>query len=210
MAESLSEIEEAIQSSNQAILQRSLEFAYRCRQREYDRGRMAEARSTATLAILGVLVGLLVPQGADLPSKDDGSFWFLAASYVIPLLFLLVGIVYAFKGLGASQGLRVEVDTVLDFQKQTPEEALRSEVAAAVWECKKAIQPNSARLWYLERCQRSGLLAVFSLAVFGIGRLVTEKLSFEVPACLAVGYVTIAVLALVFERKVLQRVQWSR
>ena len=171
---------------------------------------MAEARATATLAILGVLVGLLVLQGGSLPGKDDGSFWYLAASYVIPLLFLLAGIAYAFKALGAIQGQRVEVDTVFDFQPQTPEEALRSEIAAAVWECKNAIQPNTTRLWYLERCQRNGLLAVFSLAVFGIGLLVTEKLSVEVPSCLGIVYLTVAVLALVFERKVFQRVQWSR
>ena len=91
MPQSLSEIEKAIQSNDEAILLRSLEFAYRCRQREYDRGRMAQARATATLAILGVLVGLLVLQGGSLPGKDDGSFWYLAASYVIPLLFFARG-----------------------------------------------------------------------------------------------------------------------
>ena len=209
MPQSLSDIEKAIQSNDQGVLQRSLDFAYRCRQREYDRGRMAEARATATLAILGVLVGLLIPQGGSLPDSGDASFSFLAASYVIPLLFLLAGIVYAIKGLGVIQGLRVEVDTVFDFQPQTSMEALRSEVTAVVWECKHAVQPNTARLWYLERCQRNGLLAVLSLAVFGIALLVTEKLAVEIPSWVGAVYLVAAVLALVFERKFLQRVQWS-
>ena len=150
MTQSLPEIEEKIQSDDEDVLLHSLDFAYKCRQREYNRGRVAETRATATLAILGILVGLLVPQFESLPDSGDGSFWFLAASYVIPLFFLLAGIVYAFKGLGASQGLRVEVDTVFEFQSQTRIEALRSEVAAVVWECKHAIQPNTTRLWYLE------------------------------------------------------------
>ena len=207
--QSLSEIEKAIHSNDEAVLLRSLDFAYKCRQREYDRGRMAEARATATLAILGVLVALLVPQGGSLPDTSDGSFWFLAISYVVPLTFLLAGIAYAFKGLGPIQGRRVEVDTVFEFQSQTLEHVLRSELAAVVWECKNAIKPNTTRLWYLERCQRNGLLAVFSLAVFGVGVLVTDKLSIEIHWCIGVVYSALAVLALIFERKVFQRVRWS-
>lgn len=209
MTQSLPEIEEKIQSDDEDVLLHSLDFAYKCRQREYNRGRVAETRATATLAILGILVGLLVPQFESLPDSGDGSFWFLAASYVIPLFFLLAGIVYAFKGLGASQGLRVEVDTVFEFQSQTRIEALRSEVAAVVWECKHAIQPNTTRLWYLERCQRNGVLAVFSITVFGIGVMITEKLTVEVPYCVGVVYFIVAVLALIFERKVFLQIKWS-
>lgn len=206
---SLAQVGEMIQSSDRAVLLRCLDFAYRCHERESNRGRTAETRATATLAILGVVVGLVVPQAANLPQMCTQSFWFLATTYVVPLLYLLTGIVHAFCVLSATQRLRVEVDTVFELQDKTELEALRVEITAVVWECKNAVQPNTAKLWHLERCQRKGLLALFALVVFGVALLLSNQLLIDIPSLAAVIYVTVAVLAAVLESKIFRGVNWS-
>lgn len=209
MTNNLSDIEKKIQSDDEDVLRGLLEFAYRCRQREFDRGRTAETRATATLAMLGVVVGLIVSQGDGLPEVDGNNFWFLAISYLIPLCFLLRGVIYALRVLGAAQGLRVEVDAVYDFQQKKLIGALRSEIAAVIWECRNAIAPNSHKLWCLDRCQRNGLLGLVSLFLFGVALALIDKLPVEVPLCVTVLYGILASLTMLFEGKYFQKIQWS-
>ena len=210
MSESISNIQHQITSDSEAVLSQSLDFAYRCRQRETDRGKAAEVRASATLATLGVTAVLVVPQAALFVNVEGVNFWFLAVNYLASLAFLMKGIFFSLRVLGVSQPHRVEVDSLLELQGSTSKDALRAEIAWAVWECKLAVTPNTTKLWSLSQSQRSGILAILALSVFGVTVLVTRKLSIDVHIFVSAILGVAWVLLLFFESKVFNRIRWSR
>ena len=199
MYHTIEEIESQIECDNEKTLQSYLDFVYRCRTRESDRGRTAETRAIATLAVVGVLVGLLIPQFENLPQLEEASFWFLTTSYGIPLFFLLLSAIYAMRVISASKTYRIEAEAILE-ENLTTNEALRYQIALITWECNYATSPNSKKLLSLDRSQRFVLFAVFTMVVFGISMFLSKKLDFYLPACVGLIYLVTAVIASIIER----------
>lgn len=199
------EIRDQLVSEDIGVLEQSLRFASaRCAQ-EAERGRTAEARATAMLAILGILAGFIVPLvGSVEAAKGDGK-WSLLVLFLGSLLFLVKGLYNAVRVLGVSKMYRLEIDTVFDFQPLAPPDALREEIAGLTWEYRKAVQPNTEKLFRLHRCQRSGLLAIIFFMLFGILLLAAREEWLQVPLWAAGVLAVLAALLLVFGDNIFER-----
>ncbi|MBZ6380088.1 MULTISPECIES: hypothetical protein [Pacificimonas] len=185
-------IVEQIASKDLNVLQQSLAFVRERNTAENERGKAAEARATAMLAILGILAGFIVPLAQTISAADGGMRWSLIAALLSSLTFLVKGLYHALGVLSVAKQYRLTVDTVLDFQTLSRAEALREEIAGLVWECRQAIKPNSLKLFRLHRCQRSALTAILLFMLFGLLLLAAQQQWF-----VSVGFAyAIAILAL--------------
>ena len=106
MTDSVAEIRDRVTSNEIEVLKQSLAFANVCLADEKDRGKTAETRAAAMLAVLGVIAGLVVPEAQALGAIKDSASWFLLIGYIAPLLFLLRGVTFAWRVLGVSQRFR--------------------------------------------------------------------------------------------------------
>lgn len=194
----IDEIRERLSSEDINVLEQSLRFAGARYAQEAERGKAAEARATAMLAILGILAGFIVPLVESIEAADGDNKWSLLVLFLGSLLFLVKGLYNAVRVLGVSKIYRLEIETVFDFQPLSRPDALRDEIAGLIWEYRKAIQPNTEKLFRLHRCQRSGLFAIVFFMLFGVFLLATREdwlqLSVSTASCLAV----VAAFLLVF------------
>lgn len=167
----MDEIRKSITSKDIAVLNQSLDFVRLRASLEAERGRNAETRATAMLAVLGLLAGLIVPLIESITKVTGDGKWFLFATFLASLLFLVKGLLYAIRVFGVSKRYRLKPETVYDFQPLSPEDSLREEIAASLWECNKVSQPNTEKLFWLHRCQRNGFIAILFFIVFGLSRI---------------------------------------
>ncbi len=161
------DIRNCITSNDVKVLEQSLTFVKQRAVQEVERGKAAETRATAMLAILGVLASLIVPRIESLVKIAGDSRWLLLVAFLASVLFLGKGLFYAIKVLSVRKPYRVALETVYDFQELSHEDALREEITAILWECRQAVQPNTEKLFWLNRCQRSGFTAIALFLVFG-------------------------------------------
>lgn len=179
------------------MLEQSLRFASTRSAQEAERGKAAENRGTAMLAFLGILAGFIVPVIETVGKGQGDDKWALLILFLATLLFIVKGLYYAVRVLGVSTVYRLKIDTVFDFQTLSREDALRDEIAGLIWECRKAIEPNTVKLFHLHRSQRNGLAAVVTFIMFGILLLGARFNWVHLPCWSAIplGAVALAVLA---------------
>ena len=102
----LCEIRSKITSNDTEVLRHSLGFVQERLREEQDRGKAAETRAVAVLAILGILAGFIVPFAATIESVVECSRPFLYVIFAAPILFFLRGICYAIRILGITKQFR--------------------------------------------------------------------------------------------------------
>lgn len=178
----LEEIEGRLTSEDIAVLKQSLALGEKWLARERERGSRAETRATAMLATLGVISGLVISQADTVATKSGNGDeqWFLMVSFATCFLFLVKGLFYAMKVIGIERGYQIIPDEMTyGFQGLSPVEALRKEIAGVLWTYRKAIQPTTDKLFWLNRCQRSVVVAVLLLVFFGMAVIVTRNDWFE-------------------------------
>ena len=190
------DIRNCITSNDVKVLEQSLTFVKQRAAREVDRGKAAETRATAMLAVLGVFTGLIVPRIESLANIAGDSRWFLLVVFLSSLLFLVRGLVYAIKVLSVGKQYQATPETVYDFQKLSYEDVLREEITTLLWECRQATRPNTEKLFWLNRCQRSGFIAISLFLVFGtlLVPMRGEWLSLPLWASACFGILTITLL----------------
>ncbi|MEO1985123.1 MAG: hypothetical protein ABGX47_00485 [Martelella sp.] len=199
------EIREQLVSEDIDVLEQSLRFASARGAQEAERGKAAEARATAMLAILGILAGFIVPLVGTIDAAKGDDKWSLLILFLGSLLFLVKGLYYAVRVLGVSKMYRLEIDTVFDFQQLARPDALREEIAGLIWEYRKAIQPNTEKLFRLHRCQRSGLLAIIFFMLFGVLLLAAREEWLQLPLWAAGTLAVLAAFLLVVGDKLFER-----
>lgn len=196
---------EQITASDIDVLEQSLAFVRERSALENERGKAAEARATAMLAILGILAGFIVPLIESIDGITGEIKWSLIATLFGSLLFLVKGLYYAVRILGVSKRHRLQIDSVFDFQPLSRADALREEIAGLVWECKQSTRPNTLHLFRLDRCQRSGFIAIILFMLFGILLLAADQHWIALPQWVAyvIGSTVLLMLCLtdiIFEK----------
>ena len=198
MTSRMKEIRDNITSDDETVLRHSFLFASKCLKEEMGRGKAAETRATAILAGLVIFAGLTVPLVDKVKSANSAIFPFFCLTFIAFLLFLVKGIYYALKTLGVSVMYRLNpAGTVYGFQPLALKECLRGHISGIIWAYEKAIQPNTNKLFWLNRSQRNSMIAVFLYVLF-IGELffLSEKLLLLMPSY--IFYILVALVAFVF------------
>ena len=175
MLSRLSEIRSQITSDDKEVLRHSLGFVQERLREEQDRGKAAETRAVAVLAFLGILASLIVPFAATIYTVVEGSRPLLYVLFATSILYLLRGIYYALRILGVIKQYRLTPDSVYDFQPANLVDVLRDDVAATIWLYDQVKEPNTRKLFWLDRAQRSGAMSIFFYVFFGVTLLALRE-----------------------------------
>lgn len=197
----LEELRAEITSTDIGVLRQSLEFARLQARKEVERNRATEARATAMMAALGILVGLVAPVTKSVVDSKGPHDWLILTTLAGALLFLAKGLYYSIRVLWVQKMHRLNADTVCDFQGLSAEDSLREEIADTVWETEELVQPNTARLFWLNRCQRNAVCGIVLFMMFLLLRfpLLEQWIPFQ--GCIAaVLFVTFSLLFLLGDR----------
>lgn len=198
------DIRNYITSNDAKVLEQSLTFVKQRAVQEAERGKVAETRATAMLAVLGILAGLVVPRIESLAKPAGDNWWFLLVAFLASLLFLGRGLFYAIKVLSVRKQYWVKPETVYDFQKLSYEDALREEITAILWECRQMAQPNTEKLFWLNRCQRSGFIAIALFLVFGTLLIFARKECLFLPLWASTCFGILAITLLFFGDRIFE------
>ncbi len=210
MTGSLDEIERKLCSECEPVLTQALQFALRCREREMTRGQRAETRATAMLGILGLIATLAVAQANVLVDVQGGRLALLGVIYLASLAFVVRGLYFAMGVLRGRMVNQINLESVFDFGGLNSKDALRKETAWLIWETRELRQPNNAKLWRLDRCQRSGFVAVILLGLFGLVLFAVKKGGWDISGCWSVVFGVVALLVWFFEKNLFNAIPWSR
>ena len=115
---SVTDIESRISSSDLEVLRQCRRFVDERLTKEGARGRSAEVRGTAMLALIGAAAAFLVHIADKLPSfsGNPAGMKLGVILYIFAVLFLIKSIYYAVRTLGTLSQLRMEVDSVYEMQ----------------------------------------------------------------------------------------------
>ena len=197
----LREIRNQITANDAKVLRHSLGFVQELLRAEQDRGKTAETRATAVLAVLGILAVLMVPFIATIEPVTETSRPFLYVILAASISFLLRGIYYAIRTLGIAKQFRLTPYSVYDFQSANLKDVLRDDIAATIWSYEQAKNPNTRKLFWLNRAQRNGMVAIFLYPLLGASLIVLREGLMTPPLWTTYAAATLAVLAwLLFDR----------
>ena len=197
----LREIRNQITTNDVEVLRHSLGFVEERLREEQDRSKAAETRATAILAVLGILAGLIVPVATTIESVEEMSRLFLYVIYAATVLFLLKGIYYAINILSITKQFRLTPYSVYDFQSTNLADVLRDDVAATIWSYEQAKDPNTRKLFWLNRVQRNGVIAIVLYAFLGVSLFVLREELMTLPPWTTYATATLTLFALLlFDR----------
>ena len=175
MLSRLTEIRSQITSDDKEVLRHSLGFVQERLREEQDRGKAAETRAVAVLAFLGILASLIVPFAATIYTVVEGNRPLLYVIFATSILYLLRGIYYALRILGVNKQYRLTPESVYDFQPAKLVDVLRDDLAATIWLYDQVKEPNTRKLFWLDRAQRSGAMSIFFYVFFGVTLLALRE-----------------------------------
>lgn len=184
MVSRIEEIRAKLTSNDEIVLRHSLHLASECFKEEMERCKAAETRATAILATLVIFTGFTAPFMDIIQSESESTRPFFCLTFIAFLLFLVKGIYYAVKTLGVSMRYRLEPSTVYEFQSLKLNDCLRNHISEIIGVYEKAIQPNTNKLFWLNRSQRNCIIAVFFYVFFVVALFfLNEKLLIPIQSC---------------------------
>ncbi len=211
MTSSINEIRGKIKSNDEATLRHSLLLVSKCLEGEIERGKAAETRATAILAGLVIFAGFTVPLVDTVKSANSVNFPFFCLTSIAFLLFLVKGIYYSIKTLGVVLRPRLEPDIIYEFHSSTFEDCLRNHISEIIWVYKKSIQPNTNKLFWLDRSQRNCIIAISLYVVFVAEFFfLPEKFLTILPSYTIYILSAVVLFVFIFGDKLLERSFWHK
>ena len=200
------QIARKITSEAPDVLSECLRFVDDRLAKESDRARNAENRAIAMVALIAAAVFLLISIADELPvMARHGRFGLSLVSFAGATLFLLKSAYYAIRTLGVLVEYRVKVQSVFAVQSLALAEALRDELVGKIWECLMAEEPNTYRLYQLQRCQRSLVFAIFFSMAVGATFLLDSAWLGSAEPCAVIAVGSLSILSLAFADPLIER-----
>ena len=173
------DIRSKITSENLSILKRSLLFVDDRLALLRERGKQAETRATAMLAVSSILAGFVVHFGKTLEKLKLSNSVLFAALYLAVIFFIIKSIYYSIKTLWVLKGNELNTDLVFELQDFSESEAVRHELTWKIWEYWQCIPLTNEKLFWLNRSQRNTVAALITYMFLGMVLYLKMKLGFS-------------------------------
>ncbi|UCC41429.1 MAG: hypothetical protein JSV96_08425 [Candidatus Aminicenantes bacterium] len=173
------DIRSKVTSENLSILKRSLLFVDDRLALLRERGKQAETRATAMLAVSSILAGFVVHFGKSLEKLKLFNSVLFAALYLAVIFFIIKSIYYSIKALWVLKGNELNTDLVFELQDFSESEAARYELTWKIWEYWQYIPLTNEKLFWLNRSQRNTVAALITYMFLGMVLYLEMKLGFS-------------------------------
>lgn len=180
---SIREIREMLSSNDINIIQKCQEFIDEKAGLERLRGESAERRANIILSTLGALSAFLVFMASNLLGDPNKVGWLVIILYSASALWVFRSVWYCIKSISAQSRYRVTEESIFEVQDKSEIDAAKELLSGKIWELQCSIQPNTERLFYIQRAQRALIVFVGILLLLGVVVMIRNYLSIQPSSC---------------------------
>ncbi len=181
--ESIETIRKMLSSSNIKVILRCQEFVDERAHLERIRGESAERRANIILSTLGASSAFLVFMASIFFANPSKVGWLVVILYAASSLWISRSVWYCIKSIRTQSRYRVTVESIFEVQGKTEIDTVKQLLSDKIWELQYSIQPNTERLFYVQRAQRALMVFICILLLLGLTVIVQNYFSFKPNSC---------------------------
>jgi hypothetical protein len=163
---SISEIKKLISSDDVDVIELCQKFIDERSDLERLRGEAAERRANIILSTLGASSAFLVFIASIFLGKQFAG-WPITILYTGSVLWLARSVWYCIKSIHTQNRFRLTDGVVFEVQGKSKIDTLKIILSGKIWELQRSIQPNTERLFYVQRAQRALIVSVGIMLILG-------------------------------------------
>lgn len=203
--ETIESFKKKLTSESQEVLTLCGEFLDQRIEKERLRGESAENRANIILTASGAASAFLVFFSDKLPDVTSSNNALFTLIYAVSALWLLKSVWYSIKSISSQSRLQIVADNVFEFQKEDRLNAMKMIISSKLWELQNSIQPNSERLFYVQRAQRALIVFISLLLLEGLALLTKNIAIINQNKCLIIIFILLSVFSFFFGDKLIEK-----
>ncbi|QAR32693.1 hypothetical protein EP073_04500 [Geovibrio thiophilus] len=203
--ETIESLKKKLTSESQEVLTLCGEFLDQRIEKERLRGESAENRANIILTASGAASAFLVFFSDKLPDVTSSNNALFTLIYAVSALWLLKSVWYSIKSISSQSRLQIVADNVFEFQKEDRLNAMKMIISSKLWELQNSIQPNSERLFYVQRAQRALIVFISLLLLEGLALLTKNIAIINQNKCLIIIFILLSVFSFFFGDKLIEK-----
>lgn len=180
---SISTIREMLSSDDINVVRKCQEFVDERASLERIRGESAERRANIILSTLGASSAFLVFMASNLLGDPEKVGWIAIILYAAAALWVSRSVWYCIKSIRTQSRYRLTEESVFKVQDKNEIDAIKDLLSGKIWELQCSVQPNTERLFYVQRAQRALIVFVGILLLLGVVVIVRNYLSIQPGPC---------------------------
>jgi len=180
---SISTIREMLSSDDINVVRKCQEFVDERASLERMRGESAERRANIILSTLGASSAFLVFTASNLLGDPEKVGWIAIILYAAAALWVSRSVWYCIKSIRTQSRYRLTEESVFEVQDKNEIDAIKGLLSGKIWELQCSVQPNTERLFYVQRAQRALIVFVGILLLLGVLVVVRNYLSIQPGPC---------------------------
>lgn len=180
---SISTIREMLSSGDISVVRKCQEFVDERASLERMRGESAERRANIILSTLGASSAFLVFMASNLLGDPEKVEWIAIILYASAALWVSRSVWYCIKSIRTQSRYRLTEESVFEVQDKNEIDAIKDLLSGKIWELQCSVQPNTERLFYVQRAQRALIVFVGILLLLGVEVIVRNYLSTQPGPC---------------------------
>lgn len=165
---SISTIREMLSSDDINVVRKCQEFVDERASLERMRGESAERRANIILSTLGASSAFLVFMASNLLGDPEKVGWIAIILYAAAALWVSRSVWYCIKSIRTQSRYRLTEESVFEVQDKNEIDAIKDFLSGKIWELQCSVQPNTERLFYVQRAQRALIVFVGILLLLGV------------------------------------------
>ncbi|MDZ4058322.1 MAG: hypothetical protein U1D69_15425, partial [Polynucleobacter sp.] len=179
----ISAIREMLSSNDINVVRKCQEFVDERAGLERMRGESAERRANIILSTLGASSAFLVFMASNLLDDPEKVGWLAIILYAAAALWVSRSVWYCIKSIRTQSRYRLTEESVFEVQDKNEIDAIKDLLSGKIWELQCSVQPNTERLFYVQRAQRALIVFVGILLLLGVVVVVGNYLSIQPSPC---------------------------
>lgn len=161
------------------------------------RGESAENRANIILTASGAASAFLVFFIDKLPDVTNSSNALTTLIYAASALWLAKSVWYSIKSIHMQSRMSVTADSIFEFQEHDKIAARKLIISSKLWELQHSVQPNTERLFYVQRAQRALIVFIGLLLLEGLTLSIKDLIQIAQNQC-AIGVFTLLAIFFFF------------
>lgn len=198
-----SELQQKVTSSDIEVLKISEKFLDEKIDSEYKRGESAEKRAGLIIGTLGACSAILVFFARNTLQSNE-SDPLITAIYIFAALWLARAVWYANKSFKTQSRKQFTHHNIFSIQDKCEIEARKEILIGKIWEYEQVIQPNSERLFYIQRAQRALITFIGILLTLGATTSFNDLILESLKLCIVSTLSAIALIYWIIGDKVIE------
>ncbi len=186
--ESIENITSRITSNDLDVLDTCGKFLDERLEKERQRGESAERRANMILGVVGAVTAFMVFLSENVLNKLNDEVAILGnVFYAASAIWLARAVWYSMRAIRSQSRYRVSAESVFEFQSGSIVVALQKMLAAKYWEHKHSVQPNTERLFFVQRAQRALVVVIGLILTLGFLLVIEEQFSGKYSNCISIS-----------------------